>query len=71
MCYIFHRAAHYFFQGVGLSKDKVNAVHRCLKHTLLFSNFAIVPGEIKRALSTCRSVSMSFHVLPHYWKTFL
>lgn len=60
MNYIFHPAEYYFFLGVGLSKDKVNAVHCCLKHTLLFSNFTIVPGEIKRALSTCRCVQWAF-----------
>ncbi len=60
MSYIFHRAEYYFFLGVGLSKDKVNAVHCCLEHTLLFSNFTIVPGEIKRAFSACRCVQWAF-----------
>lgn len=56
----FHPAEYCLFLGVGLSKDKVNAVHCCLKHTLLFSNFTIVPGEIKGALSTCHCVEWAF-----------
>lgn len=32
-----------------VNRQGVNVVRRCLKHTLLFSNFTIVLGEIKRA----------------------
>lgn len=43
-----------------VKRQGVNAVRRCLKHTLLFSNFTIVLGEIKRALLTCCCVRQAF-----------
>lgn len=61
MIYIFYWIEYYIFLGVDLSKDK--GLMRCiavLKHTLFFSNFTIVYGKIKRALSTCHCVRVAF-----------
>lgn len=38
MRYLGHGRQYDFILGVGQSKDRVNAVHGCLKHTLLFSD---------------------------------
>lgn len=43
-----------------VKRQEVNALHFCLKHTLLFSDFTIVPGKIKRALSMCFCVLPAF-----------
>lgn len=43
-----------------VKRQEVNALHFCLKHTLLFSDFTIVHGKIKRALSMCFCVLPAF-----------
>lgn len=43
-----------------VKRQGVNAVRRCFKHALLFSNFTIVHGEIKRALLTCCCARQAF-----------
>lgn len=55
--YLFHREEYCFFLGV--KRQGLDAVYCSLKHTLLFSNFSIVSGEMKRAFSTCGRAFMS------------
>lgn len=60
MNYFFHSGILRLSRCGPVKRQELNALHFCLKHTLRFSNFTIVPGKIKRALSTCRCVQWAF-----------